>query len=803
MLCLRPSLIIRKLKSGEKRMANLKIIKSIRNCRNFIQFESNQEFYKHEIIYAPNGSGKTNFTRLVDMLHNPTGNLNVLKSKECNESENVEFEFCFDEQSIITQDNFAEENSQKIIAGILVFNSDYINNNIICPDFRDKNLDGDILLELGASDSEISETKREIKRQKNSIAQNVKQLRSDFNERCDKLKKEVYSPKEANIWKAFSIEEILLIKENDLGSSEINQPGLEDIASLSLEDAKERRIQLLQLGDEEEFKVADKLPEIDFLEIQACLQDKMSFSVDDERATRNFQFILSFLKPYIGLSTPVSEVLKQAISKSEETGRCILCGQNLGLSSQELFVKYKKFLADERTKYENALIDKQKKIKMLREYVLKLTNPEANRIKRIVTLLRIEPGWQDYDVSEIVIELDEICKALDKKITCPEDEVNISAQINTQISNLKAQMSHNNKILLAVNRKIENASVELAKTRAEVGKKELQDFVMAHQTIISDITDRHKAIDRLEKKLKALNEAAPTISIRENTCKMMNVFLHNYLGIEKYRAEVVNNQVVIKLNEYDISESMDMLSDGEKMMIGLAFFLASSIHTLRNERAYGDAIFIIDDPLSSVSYSNIFGVCTLIANFQEEILSQVWSKALSEKGQVIILTHNIQFFNIMRTQIWSKEKRSGEQNRDGYAILNNDTIRHIDKGHLLSDFESSLLVIYEAKKKQIYYNVCNSIRRVCEILKHFYGIKGDFSVEALGKIFPYIKEKRYDALYKTINFFSHGSANPIDVLPPNIVEAAVREFIEIFSSNESPFLETWETMKGIAESLDK
>ena len=113
------------------------------------------------------------------------------------------------------------------------------------------------------------------------------------------------------------------------------------------------------------------------------------------------------------------------------------------------------------------------------------------------------------------------------------------------------------------------------------------------------------------------------------------------LGVEKYNAEIVNKQIIIKLNDIDISESMGLISEGEKNMMGLAYYMASSIQTLNSKDKFGEAIFVIDDPVSSVSYSNIFGICTLLFSFQNDIIGTVWKKKSIRNGQIIVLTQHL------------------------------------------------------------------------------------------------------------------------------------------------------------------
>lgn len=782
-------------------MPQLKKIKSINNYRNFLNFNSNEDISKHEIIYAPNGSGKTHLSRLFRILRDQNVNLNTFRSKESEQEDTVKFELMFD-STIINRDNYKTTENQEILDKVLVFNNDYTAKNIICPDFKDKKLDGDIVIELGAEDANISKIKQTISNQEGEISKELDSILLNHKEQTTRLKESKYSPNERNIWSAFNITEILTVNDKEKSKSHFNFEKIKQINSKDYSTAEQRREELLLLGDASKMHANQPLPTLDLEAIGNELRKSTTFPTTDDEITNSVQLIINFLRQYVGIQLSPTDLLKQAIKESEESGHCLLCNRELNLNTKELFTKYKKLLADEKTKYEEKLTNWQAEVNNLKKELEKLTNTQEREANRICALLQIDKQWDRYDTKKTIGQLDELYNAIDRKIVNSKNEIKINPDLKNTLNSLEKQIIKNNKLISRINKSMEDASGALAKARTEVGEKELQLFIQKHEKQINSIHNSQNAIDELVNKLTELKKKAPKRELRQQICDLFNFFMENRLGIEKYKAEIISQQITIKLNNFDISESMEVISDGEKTMMGLAYFIASSIQKLNSSDAFSDAIFIIDDPVSSISYSNIFGISTLLPNFQNDIQQKVWGKNSIQSGQTIILTHNIQFFNIIRTQIWNdkriKESTEGQQNpKDGYALLNSNTLKKMEKGHLLSDFEASLLSIYQANKSHSSFNACNSIRRVFEILKHFYGIKGSFSAESLKKIFPYIVNREYDAIYKTINFFSHGSANSIDMLPPEVTEKAVEEFINIFSCEESPFLNIWASLEKL------
>jgi len=781
-------------------MSYLKKIKRIKNYRIFLDFESDQDIRQHEIIYAPNGSGKTHLSRMFEILQDPDVDLAGYISKEAQPNDAVEFELAFDDKSI-THATYVTEEMQDVLGRILVFNNDYVNKNISCPDFKDKKLDGEIILELGAEDAAISGVKRKIKYEEEKIVKTINDILEDFKKNADNLKKNKYSADERNIWKALDISKILTVCSQKKHESIFDPKQIKEIISCDYSDAERRREKLLSLGLEKKIAVDAPLPTLEIEEIRKVLREPASFPSTDNEIANDVKLIADFLADYGVVHSSSPKLLDQAIAKSEADGRCMLCGRTLDVWSKELFKKYKTFLAGEKSKYEARLLSWQNEVNALSDEVTKLTNSQEEKVNRLCSLLKLDTQWVGYDTDCIISQLNELYELIGSKIDNSSNKIEVELNLGEQLQNLTKQIETNNRLISKINRRMDNASTALAEARTSVGEKELQEFIINHKKLIDDICGSQDAIKALKLDLKVLEGKAPKKEVRQQTCKLFNFFMKNRLGIEKYNAEIINQQIIIKLNDVDISESMELISDGEKTMMGLAYYMASSIQTLNSKNKFGEAIFVIDDPASSVSYSNIFGICTLLSSFQNDIIKAIWDEESAQNGQMIILTHNIQFFNIMRCQIWNKERaKESQEPKNGFSILSSDTVKKIEVGRLLSDFEISLLAIYQADKDGTYFNVCNNIRRVCEILRHFYGIREDFSSETLKKIFPYITGKEYDALYKTINFFSHGSANSSDILPPEILERATEEFIEIFNNEESPFVGVWGSIQELSSS---
>lgn len=246
--------------------------------------------------------------------------------------------------------------------------------------------------------------------------------------------------------------------------------------------------------------------------------------------------------------------------------------------------------------------------------------------------------------------------------------------------------------------------------------------------------------------------------------------------------------LTLKLSNYDISNTTQKISEGEKTMISLVFFLASSIQKFNNSEKFFNAIFIIDDPINSTSYNHFFGICNLLKFFDDTIVNKLWkdevSKLSGSQLQKIILSHNTQFFNVVRESIFKRKAQ--------YFTLKNNGISPILKGFSKSEFEMALSNIKAAVNSKVYHiPIGNDLRRFFESIKHFYGIK-QFNAYTLERIFKGFKENKHHIFFTVINYYSHSNPEAhTDPLPVNF-EPFLNEFDELIS--DSLFKELWQNI---------
>ena len=775
-------------------------ISSLKNLRNFIDFDgSSHELKRHEVLYAPNGSGKTNLTRILCALQNGDS-LDGFKSKEAKIGDAPEISITIDSTDI-THDNYTSITNTALLDSLVIFNSDYVAQNVTVSDFK-KDLDGDVVLELGKEDTSIKTIEGEIAKERESIKSSVEKLETSMNTLVSSLKGATYKANEQNIWGELKLSKILIISDTDKSECTVNEEAIKCISEADYSKAAQERKDLLSLEGAEKISFSfAPLPNIAVEDITEALAQTDTFPTDDQEISNNVKLLSTLLHDHLAIGEDPHTVIGSAISQSEEKDKCILCKRDLDYTTKDLFKRYKEFFAGEKAKFEEKLRKYTQNVSALSAALELLSNDKKDRTDKLAELFGVNERWIDIDASDIVLLLGEIRTALEEKqsdLSTQKLVINIET-LDTKITELHKNLDANKKLVDKLDLKSNDVATNLANARRKVGQMELSSFIEDNKADLDSIATSNENLVQHATNLAVEQAKAPKKSVRENTSKLFNHFMANRIGIDKYRSEIVDSQMVIKLKEFDISDSTHLISDGEQTMIGLAYFLASSIGKLSNFTKFSNAIFIIDDPVSSVSYSNLFGISSLLKKFQDDIKQELWKDNGAQLSmQSIILTHNIQFLNIMKTHVWKDNKKD----KNHYGIIDSTSLYDIKIGRLLSEFQSALLAVYrENKTESNGLNICNDIRRIAETLRHFYGIKDDFNAESLKKIFPYIDGKDFENLFMVINHFSHGSPEDFDILPPNVVDEAVKQFVEIIEDDRSPFIDLWNETKELEEAI--
>lgn len=277
-----------------------------------------------------------------------------------------------------------------------------------------------------------------------------------------------------------------------------------------------------------------------------------------------------------------------------------------------------------------------------------------------------------------------------------------------------------------------------AKSEQELRKQEVARAESRANEIVAEI-------DKIKAELRKHGPAAD----------IMNRLIEGYLGHAELEIIALDEGYEIRRMGYPIGGP---LSDGEKTAIGFCYFLS----TLEAEgRRVSEMIAVIDDPISSLD--------TKALNYAGSLIKG----ALSEAGQLIILTHNLHFMNEIKK--WLKPKLEKETaslmflecvKADPAAPRSS---RIVKLPRLLREYDSeyhylfSLVLRFSVRREgydEFFYLMPNAMRKVLDIFLAFKlpGSDGLASkVNALAKQFPSLANE-VRALDRLVQMESHADS---------------------------------------------
>lgn len=385
-------------------------------------------------------------------------------------------------------------------------------------------------------------------------------------------------------------------------------------------------------------------------------------------------------------------------------------------------------------------------------------------------------------------------KAKTPNLRVPTDSLELS-RVQADIEAANERVSNANELIEKHNNKI---------ARFQQEKSEAAEALKAHYLIeasegYSSVGDKFKRAER-EARMRA------TLHARLQDCieslrrelrshglavELINKLLAAYLGHGEVALNTLEEGYQIQRRGAPI---VGPLSEGEKTAVALSYFLSKLEENGRKRR---DLIMVVDDPISSLDSRALNYALNLIRS------------ALDDVGQVVLLTHNLQFMNEIKK--WLKPlSKSSPPTAAMYFLdvrLGSDgkrsaAIKPLPK--LLRDYDSeyhylfSLVLAFlaaEAENAHLGYVLPNVIRKVLELFLMF-KLPGP---DGLGSKLKHpsvrdcgVGEARINALYRLVELESHGD-NLDDLVSFSAMTVeesrdAANALIALMASLDSPHL---------------
>lgn len=381
-------------------------------------------------------------------------------------------------------------------------------------------------------------------------------------------------------------------------------------------------------------------------------------------------------------------------------------------------------------------------------FYAELVNEYALLKKQIEALLQ----KRSTSLKTLAVALREKKKKAFKRCDCPTI-VDPSDEINSLIESMNAIIRRHN---LRTNEFEEKRTEALMKIEKHYASQFVIDQQYSQkQKQIKELDADIGSLDiQLEKLADEIKKLELELSEVKKGVEQINRYLFAYFGKNDLRIEVTPEKR-FQFNRGDIRATN--LSEGEKTAISFAYFLTRLLDRSTN---LAETIVIIDDPVSSLDANHLFNTVALIKT------------KLADCKQLTILTHNYEFFNLIRDWFMDIEKTSDTKKHKDLqkwrsffiesVSQRESTIREIP-WELIS-FKSeyhylfSVLYNFDAESKSEFstlFNLPNITRRYMEALggimiPSFAGLH-----KKMKKLFPDGTER--ERVWKFINYYSHNT----------------------------------------------
>lgn len=584
-------------------------------------------------IYAENGTGKTFLSRMFALSENDTTITDTERLLSIG-SDNGKFVFAVKEPNSTTivhkysVDINKGSSPNVVIEGkkykYHVFNHDYVVNNLEKSEYSpDGNITGYI---IGRENIDVSSEKNEKKE-----AEEKRQLEKEI------INKEINKAK------------------NDLKNKNVNS-SLAEFKKINIENVvnciKADEIELFETLSEQYIKlksIPDNIPglvvktyEINtrfFEQIIDTLRTPYTKSKFDEEATRLINEIR------IDPSFYHKGIIKH---ENSSENKCPFCNQDLGEYGMYVIRLYKEYFNQQEAQVINDIEQLIDSLNSLKDD-LKQYSSSYNKMVSLYEKYKIYiPEFNDStcevmtDSQKTNNEIDFLILALEKKKDDIEfTDFDVSASIN-EINQYKKEIEtiYNNQ--KRKSEKLEAALNDSDKSRRKLHRRicnaRFNQLIDVCKSRVEEIENLTNTINTLEGSIKE-KEGKAKKSKKEIVIKDLKKYL-DYFFHDKYTFDDSNFSITFK-NKILNNKTKDVLSEGEKSILALCYYLASTHVIISSEQEYDDLFFVIDDPISSMDFKYVYAVADIVRGLKNEF------PQITGHIRCIILTHNAEFMSLL------------------------------------------------------------------------------------------------------------------------------------------------------------
>lgn len=707
---------------------------------NWTSSQNIKDFNLKNLFYGWNYSGKTTLSRI----------FTSLRDKKIHDSyQNGSFKLKTKEG------DFFSNNLVDFPYDILVFNSDYINDNLNFSTHKDLSSDSNtILFEVGDNanyEAKIIQLKSLIESINGS--ETLKGKKFDFLKSIDEF--EVYDRANSG---HFTVLAKKILNEDFLSLINFTKTQLKPIVNYVKKDI-------------ESFIIKDKKQLSSFSEIVKTSNPKEK--IEEIIFSHSYTEIIEKTNQIL-TKIPDNELINNVLDNNIETYNWVKDGQDFHKpNSNCLFC--------------DNIITKER-IDFLKEYFnneASILRENANVLKNMIfkeeqniDFLNIPSSFYDFNLgftddfkilknqlSKLVLAYKKHLKFLLLKI---DEKINKSLYFDLEkvnefnIEEIKKTVGKLNELIKKNNNFSENFNIEIDSIRDKFKNHLVASFLKREKYLLKE-KKYNKAVAEIEKldlKVKKYEDLIFLNESRKRSDKegalQYSSFIQDFLC--RTDIEIKIDDTTNKFKLMRDNENASNLSEGEKTAIAFSHFLVT-IKSLESAGKFKDYIVFIDDPMSSLDSNHVFQINSFIKEFffgkgpnpdpkQTSLVNIIKCK------QLFISTHSFEFFNLL------KELQISKNNESRYFISRINNIENLPK--VYNSFESEYQFLFNEiitfnndpykNNSPKFLMMPNILRRFTEIYTLTKYPSGEPLESRADKVFSKVKSKR---ILKAFHYFSH------------------------------------------------
>ena len=362
---------------------------------------------------------------------------------------------------------------------------------------------------------------------------------------------------------------------------------------------------------------------------------------------------------------------------------------------------------------------------LLKQYSSQST--QISRSKAFEEYIILHPIKNEYELTfnTLLSVVKRNIKEIEKKLEKPSlpIAIEVTKDIIRKLNDIIGKANH---LIKAYNEKLKQKDIALAELKNEFWNVIRWQYDSRLVSYNQFEQSNQKQLEKLKKEINYIEEGLDHQEriILENQSKTINIedAINNInealldMGIADFKIEKYSDSLYKLSREGQTGDVFKSLSEGEKMIISLLYFIERCKGKESKDDIESKKIVVIDDPISSLSHIYVYNVGRLL--LQEFTDANTNNKNTTKYDQVFLLTHSLYFFYEMA--ITKRKDKEDGYNQKLFRIQKNQQGSHIFEmkySEIQNDYHAYWMIVKDSSAHPAL--IANCMRNIIEYFFSF------------------------------------------------------------------------------------